>query len=72
MKPLSNNQVGDLLGEAANLFDDAVARTMRGETTIKAARMAIFALQMGLLKADENSGDVNESIIDPSLLPPSL
>ena len=70
-KPLSNNQIGDLLGEAANLFDDAVAQTKLGESTLKAARMAIFAMQMGILGAEEKESDMNGAIIDPSILPPS-
>lgn len=69
-KPLSDNQVGDLLGEALNVIGEAKARTKRGDTTIRAARMALISLQMGLVLADEASGDVNESIIDPSKLRP--
>lgn len=40
--------------------------TVRGDTSLKAARQALFLLQMGLLKAMDGDSDKNVAIKDPS------
>jgi hypothetical protein len=63
-KPLSDNQVGDLLGEALNVIGEAKAETVRGNTALGAARQALSLMQIGLLMAAEKNSDVVETVID--------
>ncbi|WP_299813523.1 hypothetical protein [Tardiphaga sp.] len=63
-KPLSDNQVGDLLGEALNVIGGAKAQTVRGNTALDAARQAISLMQIGLLMAAEKNSDVVDTVIE--------
>jgi hypothetical protein len=68
---LSDNQIGDLLETMRQQVDGKEAQTSRGDTTLRAANLALLSLQMGLVKAETMDADVNDAIIDPKKLPPS-
>jgi hypothetical protein len=67
---LSDNQVGDLIQKSRDVLDGATAQTVRGDTTLKAARFSLAALQAGLVLAEVQDSDENTAIIDPMKLNP--
>jgi len=68
---LSDNQIGDLLEELRQRVEGKKAQTLRGDTTLRAANLALLSLQLGLVKAEVDDDDTNPVIIDPKKLPPS-
>lgn len=52
-------------------LEGAEAQTLRGDTTLRAANLALLSLQAGLVLAETKDGEVNTAIIDPKKLPPS-
>lgn len=52
-------------------IDGDTGETPEGDSTLRAIRLALVSLQMGLVKAEMMDDDVNTAIIDPKKLPPS-
>jgi hypothetical protein len=65
---LSDNQIGDLIEEGRRLFENQAGETLRGETTLKAVRLALVSLQAGLVLAEAQDMDLNPVVIDPKKL----
>lgn len=68
---LSDNQIGDLLESLRLQIEPCQAETDRGDTTLRAANMALLSLQLGLVHAEAEDEAINDAIIDPTKLPPS-
>lgn len=63
---LSDDQTYERLHSALLALGKEEGKTVRGDTSLKAARRALALLQMGLLKAMDENGDKNIAIKDPS------
>jgi hypothetical protein len=63
---LSDDQAYERLHTALLALGKQEGQTVRGDTSLKAARRALALLQMGLLKAMDESSDKNVAIKDPS------
>jgi hypothetical protein len=63
---LSDDQAYERLHTALLALGKEEGQTVRGDTSLKAAKQALALLQMGLLKAMDESIDKNVAIKDPS------
>ncbi|MDR6632343.1 hypothetical protein J2X72_001127 [Phyllobacterium sp. 1468] len=63
---LNDEQAYDRLHSALLAIGKEEGQTVRGDTSLKAARRALALLQMGLLKAMDDNSDKNVAIKDPS------
>jgi hypothetical protein len=63
---LSDDQAYERLHTALLSLGKEEGQTVRGDTSLKAAKRALALLQMGLLKAMDESSDKNVAIKDPS------
>lgn len=71
--PLSDDEVYERIHAALLALGRDGGATVRGDTSLKAARKALTMLQLGLLAAMEKSIDSNAAIRDPdapSVRPP--
>jgi hypothetical protein len=71
--PLSDDEVYERIHAALLALGRDDGATVRGDTSLKAARKALTMLQLGLLAAMEKSIDSNAAIRDPdapSVRPP--
>lgn len=66
---LSDTQIDDRLHAALEAIGDAEGQTIRGNTTLAAARQALSLLKFGLLYAAFKNSDKNDAITDPPLEP---
>ncbi|WP_146119567.1 hypothetical protein [Phyllobacterium phragmitis] len=62
---LNDEQAYDRLHSALLAIGKEEGETVRGDTSLKAARRALTLLQMGLLKAMDDDSDKNVAIKDP-------
>lgn len=62
---LSDNEIDDRLHAALEVIGDAKGETVRGNTTLDAARQALSLLKFGLLYAAFKNSDKNDAISDP-------
>ncbi len=63
---LTDDQAYERLHAALLAIGKEEGQTVRGDTSLKAARRALALLQMGLLKAMDEDSDSNIAIKDPS------
>jgi hypothetical protein len=63
---LSDKQAYERLHSALLALGREDGETVRGDTSLKAARRAIALVQMGLLKAMDEESDRNIAVKDPS------
>jgi len=63
--PLTDDQVYERIHAALLALGREKAATVRGETSLKAARKALTLLQLGLLSAIEQSSDKNRAVKAP-------
>lgn len=63
---LTDDQAYDRLHAALLAIGKEEGQTVRGNTSLKAARRALALLQMGLLKAMDEDSDRNAAIKDPN------
>jgi hypothetical protein len=64
-QPLSDNEVGDRLYAALEALGQSEAETVRGQTSLEAARRALRLIQVGLLVASEGGTDEVVGVIQP-------
>ncbi len=64
--PLSDDEVYERIHAALLALGRESAATVRGETSLKAARKALTLLQLGLLAAMEQNSDDNQAVKAPN------
>ncbi|MBB3234440.1 hypothetical protein [Phyllobacterium endophyticum] len=63
---LNDEQAYDRLHSALLALGKEEGQTVRGDTSLKAARQALALLQLGLLKAMDDASDKNVAIKAPT------
>ncbi|UXN64411.1 hypothetical protein N8E89_00530 [Phyllobacterium sp. A18/5-2] len=63
---LTDDEVYERLHAALLAIGKAEGQTIRGDTSLKAARKALALLQMGLLKSMDDDSDRNVAVKDPN------
>ena len=62
---ISDNEIDNRLFAALEALGDAEGKTIRGTTTLNAARQALSLLKFGLIYAAAKNSDTNEAITAP-------
>lgn len=64
-KPLSDNEAHERLVKAREVLGDEPAETLRSNTALRAARIALGGLQFGLVKAMDENADTIDGVTSP-------